>query len=353
MAAHPSVHFRDSLIGAMTLAKIPAPGSGLPVQNSKAPCHLTDEEAALLASIFMKPFRALDPHRLHHHSHLSGNELHTYAQAIFRDPGTLLETGAHIAQHLHARSNHPNIKPGDLCVCLVDGVSWGDEPVQALCVIKSESQVPFLQISLRDGDLRLTTEQGIYPEKIDKGCLILDVEPEEGFVVFLFDKGGGDAQFWKRDFAGAVPLKSSDYLTKRYSQLCVAFAEKGMPEDTAPAERVEVARRAIDYLQENEEFDLAALREAAMPEPGLQEQFTAFKTQYEEETGSELEDQFPVSKKEAKKAKKRLKSRLKLDVGVDLKFSSGFIDQSERLMERGFDEEKHMQFLKVYFHREE
>jgi hypothetical protein len=330
----------------MTLAKIPTPSSGEPVQCSKAPCQLGEEDSVFLAAIFLKPFRSLDPHRLHHHSHLSGNELHTYAQAIFNDPARLPETGAHIAQHLHARSHHPNIKPGDLCVALVQGITWGEDTVQALCLIKSESQVPFLQISLRDGDLRLTTEQGIYPEKIDKGCLILDVEPEEGFIVYLFDKAGGDAQFWKRDFAGAVPLKSPDYLTKRYSQLCVAFAEKGLPEEAPAAERVEVARRAIGYLQDHEEFDLATFREEALPEPALQEQ-------YEEETGTELEDQFQVSKKEAKKAKKRLKSRLKLDVGVDLKFSSGFIDQSERLLERGFDEEKHMQFVKVYFHREE
>ncbi len=348
-----ALNFKEASIGAMTLAKLAAPGSGEPVQLSKALCLLDEEEAALLAPIFLKPFRSLDPHRLHHHSHLAGNELYTYARKIFNDPGTLLEVGGHVANHLQARSNHPNIKAGDLCVSLVDGITFEDEPVQALCVIKSESQVPFLQISMRDGDLRLTTEQGIYPEKIDKGCLILDLEPEEGFTVYLFDKGGGDAHFWKRDFIGAVPVKNPEYLTKRYSELCVAFAEEGLPEESPPARRVEVARRALDYLQENEDFDLAGFQESALPEPEIRECFDTFKTQYEEETGQEFDDQFPVSKKEAKKAKKRLKSRLKLDVGVDLKFSSGFIDKSEQFLERGFDEDKHMQFLKVWFNKEE
>jgi hypothetical protein len=114
-----------------------------------------------------------------------------------------------------------------------------------------------------------------------------------------------------------------------------------------------VARRAIEYLQETEDFDLAEFQEAALPGQEMQDQFNTFKTQYQEETGHELEEQFPVSKKEAKKAKKRLKSRLKLDVGVDMKFSSGFIDKSEQLLERGFDDDKHMSYLKVYFHREE
>ena len=66
-----------------------------------------------------------------------------------------------------------------------------EEPVQtsrALC--KSESKVPFLQISSVDGDLVLTTQQGIYPDKIDKGCLIINHSRSEGFVVYLFDNGG-------------------------------------------------------------------------------------------------------------------------------------------------------------------
>jgi len=347
------LNFKEASIGAMTLAKISAPGSSTPLQASKALCRFREEEASLLAPIFLKPFRALDPHRLHHHSHLAGNEIYTYARKVFDSPDSLLEIGGHIAAHLQAQSNHPNIKSGDLCVALVDGITLDNEPVNALCIIKSESQTPFLQISLRDGDLRLTTEQGIYPEKIDKGCLILDFEPEEGFTVYLFDKSGGGTHFWKRDFIGAMAVKDATYLTKRYSQMCVAFAEKGLPEESKPEERVEVARRAIEYLQETEDFDMAEFQEAALPGPELQEQFNTFKTQYQEETGHELEEQFPVSKKEAKKAKKRLKSRLKLDVGVDLKFSSGFIDKSEQLMERGFDEDKHTSFLKVYFHREE
>lgn len=348
-----ALNLKEASIGAMTLAKVFAPGEGIPFQTSKALCHFRDDEAEKLAEIFMRPFRALDPHRLHHHSHLSGNELYTYAQKVFNDPESLLEMGNHIAGHLHSQSTHPNIKPGDLCIARVEGITLDSEPVQALCIIKSESQVPFLQISMRDGDLRLTTEQGIYPEKIDKGCLILDHEPELGFTVYLFDKAGSGTHFWKRDFVGAVAVKDAAYLTKRYSQLAVAFAEKGLPEESKSEERVEVARRAIEYLQETEDFDLAEFQEAALPGPALQEQFATFKTQYEEETGAELEEQFPVSKKEAKKAKKRLKSRIKLDVGVDLKFASGFIDKSDQLLERGFDEDKHMSYVKIFFHREE
>ena len=83
------------------------------------------------------------------------------------------------------------------------------------------------------------------------------------------------------------------------------------------------------------------------------EQFDLFKDEFEEETGTELEETFTVSKPEAAKAKKKLRGKMKLDVGVELKFSSGFIDQAESLLEKGFDEGKHMQYVKIYFHQEE
>ncbi len=346
-----TVNFKEAKLGAMALAKV---GNSLreePLQTSRTLCKFDENEAELLKLSFLKPFRALELHALTHHTDLSQNELFGYATAIFDDNAGLLENGALIAKHLYARSNHPNIKSGDLCVALIDNVIVGGDSLQAVSIIKSESKVPFLQISADEGDLKLTTQQGIYPDKIDKGCLIVNCDREHGFRVYLFDKSG-DTNFWNREFVGAAPVKNEDYLTRRYSELCVAFAEEGLPEETRNDERVEVANKALSYLTETDNFELDRFQNEALEDPGLIEQFTTFKSDYEEENGQPLDERFEVSKKEAKKAKNRLKGRLKLDVGVDLRFSSGFIDQSEKLLERGFDDDKHMQFVKVYFHRE-
>ncbi|MBL9154486.1 MAG: nucleoid-associated protein [Verrucomicrobiales bacterium] len=347
-----TIQFREARLAAMTLARVGNPLRSEPLRTSRALCRYEESEAELLTHCFLKSFRALELHQLHHHSDLRQNELYGYACALFDDNSLLLEQGAAIARHLHAKSNHPNIKSGDLCVALIDGVVAGGESVQALSIVKSESTVPFLQISERDGDLRLTTEQGIYPEKIDKGCLIVNHDRAHGFSVYLFDKSGGGTHFWNRDFVGAMPVKSDDYLTKHYSKLCVAFAEKGLPEETMQEERLEVANKAISYLEEAEEFDLGEFEARALATPERIEQFEAFKTEYEEEGGHSLEDKFTVSKAEAKKARKRLKSRLKLDVGVEIQFSSGFIAQSDHFLERGHDEERGMEYVKVWFYSE-
>jgi len=347
-----SIHFRNAKLAGMTLAKVGNAHQKEPLQTSKTLCHFRDSDADLLTHCFLKPFRSLELHSLHHHSDLSQNEVFSYAAAIFDDNNSLLENGALIARHLYSQSHHPNIKAGDLCVALVNEIQAAGETVQGLCLIKSESQVPFLQISVSEGDLKLTTQQGIYPDKIDKGCLIVNCNRAGGFSVYVFDKGGGNTHFWNREFLGAAPVKDDDYLTRRYSELCVAFAEKGLPEETRQEERLEVAKKAIDYISENEDFDLAEFQNVALVDPGLIESFTDFKTNYEEERGQELEENFTVSKTEAQKAKKRLKSMLKLDTGVQMRFASGFIDQSDLFLERGFDQDKQMQFVKVYYHKE-
>lgn len=348
-----SPNFRNARLVAMTLAKVGNPARHEPLVTSKNLCRFRDEEAELLTHCFLKCFRALERHQLHHHSDLGKNELFAAASAIFAGNESLLAQGAAIARHLHAKSNHPNIKSGDLCVALVDGVAVLGEPVQALCLVKSESRVPFLQISERDGDLVLTTEQGIYPDKIDKGCLVLDHGRADGYSVYLFDKDGGNAQFWVRDFLGARPVKDDDFLTRRFSELCVAFARRGLPEETRAEERMEVAGRAMDYLKEAERFDQAKFESSALVTPERIAQFEAFKIDYEEESGVVIEEAFPVSKKEAEKAGKRLKSRMRLDVGVELRFSPGFIHQAPLFLERGRDEEKGMEFIKIFFHKEE
>ena len=347
-----AVNFSEAQLGAMALAKVGNPSREEPLQTSKTLCHFQDEEAELLTHCFLKSFKSLELHQLHHHTAVESNELFGYTTAIFEDPACLLEEGANIARHLHAQSNHPNIKAGDLCVAVVEDILIAGEKTRALCIIKSESKVPFLQISVVDGDLKLSTQQGIYPDKIDKGCLILDHNRTIGYSVYLFDKSG-NTNFWNREFVGAVPVKTDDFLTRRYSELCVDFSQKGLPDEARQEERMEVAKRAIDYISEAEDFNIDEFREVALKDPATIEQFDLFKDEFEEETGTELEENFTVSKPEAAKAKKKLRGKMKLDVGVELKFSSGFIDQADALMEKGFDESKHMQFVKIYFHQEE
>ncbi|MEM7697047.1 MAG: nucleoid-associated protein [Verrucomicrobiota bacterium] len=347
-----TLHFRKAKLAAMCLAKVGNPVKGGKLQTSRSLCRFDKDEAELLTHCFLKSFRSLELHQLHHHTSLESNELFGFAAAIFEDESQLLEQGELIAKHLFARSNHPNIKSGDLCIALIRDISVSGHSVSAISLVKSESKVPFLQISERDGDLILTTEQGIYPDKIDKGCLIVNHGKADGYAVYLFDKSGAGTQFWVRDFVGARPVANDDFLTKRYSELCVAFADRGLPADTRKEERLGVASRAMTYLNEADEFARDEFETKALKTPERIDQFDRFKQEFESERGSELQDSFTISKSEAAKAEKKLRSKLKLDSGVTLQFSPHFIHHADDLMERGVEEETGRHFIKLFYQQE-
>ena len=125
------VDYSEAQLAGLSLAIVGNPSRDEPLETSKTLCQVADSEADLLTSCFLKSFKSLDQHQLHHHSELSRNELYGYASAIFDDNATLLEQGALIARHLAAKSNHPNIKSGDLCVALIDKIQVGDDKLQA------------------------------------------------------------------------------------------------------------------------------------------------------------------------------------------------------------------------------
>ncbi|MEM9479330.1 MAG: nucleoid-associated protein [Verrucomicrobiota bacterium] len=345
-----NVNFSESAITALALAKVGNPIREEPLLVSKNLCKFNDREADLLTTCFLKPFRSLDLHQLDGERGPQDNPLFRIATQVFNQDAPLIDAASEIAGHLYATSNHPNIKSGDLCISLVDGIIIGGHAVKGLCLIKSEMKVPFLQIRENGGDLTLKTQEGISPDKVDKGCLILDYQSEDGYAVYLFDKSG-HTHFWNHEFAGAIAVRNEEYLTKRYGEMCVEFAKSGMPETVNEEKRLEVANNALAYLNEANQFEIDDFTES-FGGPKMVEEISEFKEQFENETGVELEDSFEISKPEARKAKKKLKGRVRVDTGAEVVFSSAFIDQSHRYLERGYDQAKGMKYMKIFFSHE-
>ena len=345
-----AANLREAGLTSLALAKIGNPLKGEPLLTSKELCKFDEGESDLLTSCFLNPFRSLDPHQLQGIKTKEGNPLFDYAYTAFNDNDALLDTAKEIAHHLYTKSYHPNIKSGDLCISMMEGIIISGKSVSGICIIKSENKVPFLQISDENGDLTLKTQHGIYPDKEDKGCLNLNHQKEKGYIVYLFDKSG-NTQFWNKDFVAAAPIRDEDYMTKKFGELCINFADKGLKSETDQNTRMAVANRALNYLNDSEDFEIRNF-EKALGEPELVDQFTSFKKQYEENADNNIKDKFTISKKEATKARKRLKKRMKLDTGADLTFTSKFLDQSEKLLEQGWDETKGMNYVKIYFGEE-
>ena len=116
------LNFEGVRITGLVLAKVGNPSRSEPLQTSKTLFQVEDDDQTTLCPIFLKPFRNLTGQRFSHHSSLDKNEVNASAASIFEDPANLLEQGCEIAQRLYSKSSHPNIKSGDLCLSLLEGV---------------------------------------------------------------------------------------------------------------------------------------------------------------------------------------------------------------------------------------
>ncbi|MGE9267303.1 MAG: nucleoid-associated protein [Verrucomicrobiales bacterium] len=355
--------FEQVRVGGLVLAKVGNPSRDEELLTSKQLFRVEDEDQRVLSGIFLRPFRNLQGQRFHHHSSLEKHELNGCAASIFADGGNLLERGVEIAQRLYSKSNHPNIKSGDLCVALLEGLLVEGEPRRAICILKSESVTPFLSISARDGDLELSTEQGINPEKIDKGCLIVEHFANKGYYVLTFDRAGNESRFWVRDFLGVMPISDSSLLSKKVAEMAVKAVggatpvkltaeEGGERDDSPPWEVNEAAKEALSYFDDRETFSLQEFEEQALRTPEARARFAEERARLEEDEGVKVEESFEIAKKEVSKAKKLMKSVMKLDSGVELRLKPQVVENPEGVLEKGYDEASGRHFVKVFYDRD-
>jgi hypothetical protein len=350
--------FNSAIAGRAILAKVGNPQREEPLQTSKEVFEIAEADRNTLTTIFLKPFKNLIAHRFTHHASLDQNEIHQISRAIFADPEQLLPRGIEIAQRLYAKSLHPNIKSGDLCITLMEGIQIEDQPsAKAICILKSESIAPFLTITPRGGDLHLSTEQGIHPDKIDKGCLIIDHWSEKGYCVLTFDRTGEDTRFWVREFLGVEAVPDDSFLTQAYTKMAVSFLDEQRAmaaesatddDDTPPWETTAPKREALDYFQERENFELGDFEQSVLREPETIAQFQEHRARFEEEAGQTLPTQFEISKRDLNKSKRALNTVLKLDSGVEIHLKPSLGSEPPAL-ERGFDEERGMKYVKVFY----
>lgn len=349
----PKIRFDNASIEGIVLAKVGNPQREEPLVTSREVFTVEREDQEMLATLFLKPFKNLAGHCFRHHSALEQHEMNNHAKAIFTQDDGLLEHGCDIARRLYDKSTHPNIKSGDLCIALMPDIEVDGEPTLGICILKSESVQPFLSIQTRDGDLSLSTENGINPEKIDKGCLILNHQKEKGFYILTFDRQGSESRFWVRDFLGVRPITDNKFLTAKVAEMARDFASENTPEANAePEQKYNAANAALAYFDDHETFSMQEYEEKVLRDPDTVAKFKEHKAKLEEEAGVPFEDGFEISRKDIEKARKKVSATMKFDTGVDVTLRPDFAQKRGDVIERGYDESRGMNFVKIYYNED-
>ena len=122
--------------------------------------------------------------------------------------------------------------------------------------------------------------------------------------------------------------------------------------ENPPWEANNPAKDALTFLGDQKNFSLQEFEEHALRTEAAKTRFAEERKRVEEEEGIVFEENFDISKRDVSKAKKLMKSIMKLDTGVEIRLRPKVVDNPGEVLERGYDEEKKMSYIKVYYNED-
>lgn len=278
------------------------------------------------------------------------NIIYQYITKIFEQPKTLLPQSVNMAKQLYDLSTHPQIKAGDFFIVYFDGLLIDGENVEAIGLYKSENKQDFLKVDKKNGAFEIVHQDGINIQKLDKACLILNLDKETGYRVCVIDNTNKavEAQFWKNDFLMVKPCNDSFHATKDYLDLCKNYVTKQMPNDfeISKTDQIDLLNRSIKYFKDQDEFNMDDFSRSVIQDPQVIESFKGYKKQYEDEHELEFNESFDISDAAVKKQNRVFKSVLKLDKNFHI-----YIHGKRELIEKGVEADGR-KYYKIYFNEE-
>ncbi|WP_417445014.1 nucleoid-associated protein [Joostella sp.] len=322
---------------------------------SEEPYRLNDEITGLLKEYFFKPFREKEEnyYRFDHEVDLEYNELYSMASEIFEDPASIHKISKSIATHLYDQSNHPHIKSGEIYTAYLSEVVLDNEKVDAIGIFKSELKHDFLEFEEKGMNLEILIRQGININKLDKGCLIINSNKEEGFKILSIDSNRYDTKYWLENFLSVDALTDETFFTKKYLKFCQDFAKDVVLPAEDKKEEVMFMNRAVNHFAKNDDFEETSFLNEVMDNPNLIPEFKNYKTEKGPKYSIEDVSSFPIANKAVSDARKKIKNVINLDTNIQIKMDFINPESAEKFVEKGWDEEKQMYYYLVYFNKEQ
>lgn len=343
------MHYFDSTIidGEVFIHQIGNKLNGESLVLSSQPLNISEDIKKSLKVYFLSHFKQTEYYTFDNEVSLSMNEVYNYVSAIFDNQSDLAEQSRYLAKTLYRSSMHPNIKCGEFYVvyfknCLIDGVM-----TDAVGLFKSENKVPFLKVLRSEHKFEVVQEQGISLNKLDKGCLVFNIQRKDGYVVSVIDNSNkkGEAKYWIEDFLH-LKLKNDAYAkTKNVISLCKQFISQ-LPENVSKADKANMMNRVLDNVKEGE-IEINNLATFSFGSDIAKNEFESFKKEFQKTQNVTIESKFTGKPEVLGTRTASSLTTLKLDKNFEVKVHGG-----DKFIERGFDEEKGMSYYKLFFKEE-
>lgn len=305
-----------------------------------------EEEQAILKKIFLKPFLSNTVTlEFKHPVHLDFNVLYNLVKNAEQNDFDFVETSKNIARYLQEVSKHPNIKNGEVFILQLQNILFNNNHYNGIAIIKIENKETFLETNVTN-QLNVNYQKGIGSKKLDKALLILFTQ--EPFTVFTIDNTGGDADYWKNEFAKIDFKEDNVNSTHQFLTLTKDFVTKQYPTEfeITKADQIDLLNRSVEYFKTHDVFDKQEFSQEVLHHKELINAFDKYNTVYANEHNIVLDNDFEISNQAVKKQQRIFKSVLKLDKNFHV-----YIHGNREFIEQGVDPDGR-KYYKLYFENE-
>ena len=351
--ANMSMDFLISNLEQLSVHEVGNKNNGGQLYASAESIEVDDESlVALLQHYFFKPFTNQEFWQFtSSNEDVNLNPIYSFTQQIFNQTSSFHFQSINIAKHLFECTNHPNIKDGDLYVAYISNVKLGDEMCDAIGIFKSEHKEPFLKAKRKGKLYAINADEGINIDKLDKGCIILKLNEEQGYKIAIIDKAGrgAEASYWKDDFL-QIKTCADDYnYTRNFLNVAKAYVTQKLNEEfeVTKADQIDLLNKSVNYFKENERFVAEDFAASVFEDSTVINSFNSFKQTMQTDGDLDMADGFAINTQAVKKQARIFKSVLKLDKNFHI-----YIHGNRNLIERGEDQNGR-KYYKIYYDNEE
>lgn len=346
------IGYSESMVDHVSVHIVGNATSGEELKLSPRPLDINkDSLQKLLLTYFLSNFTSPEYYNFTFaEDNFSSNPIFQFSRAIFSNHQSLHENSLHIAKHLYEITQHPSIKSGDLYVTHLSNIHIDNKAVDAIGIFKSEIKDSYLKLHTSSKGFSLEGDSGLNINKIDKGCLILNIESEIGFKILAIDNTNKtDAQFWKNEFLKIKPCSDSFHHTRNFMNLTRQYVDDQLDEEfsVTKADKIGILNRSKDFFKNRDQFNLNEFEEEVLADPSVVESFRNYERTLMSNNETDIIDNFEISAQAVKKQMRVFKSVIKLDKNFHI-----YIHGNKQLIEKGFDEVANKHFYKIYFDQE-
>lgn len=303
-----------------------------------------------ISSLISTNFKTDELYHFHFIPSLDLNPVYQFVNLIFKDQSVFVEQSQNCARYLYEKSDHPKIKGGELCIVHIQDCLIDDELVNAIGFVKSENKETILKVLSHRDRLELQSETGININKMDKGCLVFNIQKENGYLLAIVDNTNGsrEAQYWKDEFLGVMSIKNDFYKTNQFLGITKQFLTEEFSKDfeITKADQINLLNRSVNYFKEHEIFKKDDFEQKVFGSENMIQSFRKYDQNFRVKNQIEPENNFDISEKAVKKQAKIFKRVLKLDKNFDI-----HIHGNHKMMEQGIDEDGR-KYYKIYYNNE-